>query len=115
MNFYSARLLFVILVDDGHPRKTHTWDEIIVVFRARDFNHAFSRALEIGRTHEAEYLNCKNQKVRWSLVEVENLDFVGKRVDGEEVASHLSRRRSKKVLPFQIEFHPEDSKPAQSF
>jgi hypothetical protein len=35
VNFYSARLLLVILVDDGRPRKTQTWDEIVVTFRAR--------------------------------------------------------------------------------
>jgi hypothetical protein len=115
VNFYSARLSFVVLVDDGQPRKTHTWDEIVVVFRARDFDHAFSRALEIGRSHETEYLNCDQQRVRWALVEVENLDFVGKRVDGAEVASRLSRRRSKKEIPFDAQFHPEESHPSQSF
>jgi hypothetical protein len=115
VNFYSARLSFVVLVDDGRPRKTHTWDEIVVVFRARDFDHAFTRALEIGRSHETEYLNCDGHKVRWALVEVENLDFVGRRVDGSEVASRLSPRRSKAAIPFSKRFHPEDSKPSQSF
>ena len=82
---------------------------------ARDFAHAFSRALEIGRSHEVEYLNCKGRKVRWALVEVENVDLVGKRADDAEVASRLSRRRSKKAIPFGTEFHPEASEPLQSF
>jgi hypothetical protein len=115
VNFYSARLSFVVLVDDGRPRKTHTWDEIVVVFRAQDFDHAFVRALEIGCSHETEYLNCYQRKVRWALVDVENIDVVGKRVDGAEVASRLSRRRSKAVIPFDTQFHPEESKPLQSF
>jgi hypothetical protein len=115
VNFYSARLQFVVLVDEGRPRKTHTWDEMVVVFRARDFSHAFTRALEIGRAQETEYLNCSGQKVRWALVEVENVDVVGKRVNGKEVASRLSRRRSKAAIPFDTDFHPEDSKPSQSF
>jgi hypothetical protein len=115
VNLYSARLLFVVVVDDRRPRKTHTWDEIVLIFRARDFDHAFSRALEIGRSHETEYLNCDQQKVRWALVEVENLDFVGKRADGAEVASRLSRRRSKRAIPFGKKFQPEKSKPSQSF
>jgi hypothetical protein len=115
VSFYSARLLFVVLVDDGRPRKTHTWDEIVVVFRARDFIHAFSRALEIGRSHETEYLNCDQHKVRWALVEVENVDIIGKRVEGSEVASRLRRRRSKEAIPFGKQFHPEDSEPSQSF
>jgi Domain of unknown function (DUF4288) len=115
MNFYSARLLFVAVVDDGRPRKTHTWDESIVVFHARDFDHALARALEIGRSHETEYLNYRQQRVRWALVKVENVDLVGKRVDGQEVASRLSRRRSKKTIPFGTQFRLEEPEPTQSF
>lgn len=115
MEFYCARLSLVVLIDDGRPRKTHTWDEIVIVFRARDFDHAFARALEIGRSHETEYLNCDQHKVRWALVEVENLDWVGKRVDGAEVASRLRRRRSREAIPFDTQFHPEASKPEGSF
>ena len=115
VNFYSARLLLVVLVDHGRASKTHTWDEIVVVFRARDFDHAFTRALETGTSYETEYLNCERQKVRWALGEIVTVDFVGKRVEGEEVASRLRRRRSKDVIPFNKKFHPEDSKPSQSF
>ena len=115
MNFYSARLSFVILVDDKRPRKTHTWDDVVVVFRAPDFDQAFAKLLEIGRSHETEYLNSEQQKVRWALVRVEGLDLVGKRIDGTEVASQLSRRRSKKAIPFHTRFYPERSRPSVSF
>ena len=115
MNFYSARLLFVCLVENGRPRKTHTWDESIAVFRARNFDHALVRALEIGRSHETEYLNYRQQRVRWALVKVENVDRVGKQVDGQEVASRLSRRQSKEAIPFGTQFQPEASEPSQSF
>jgi hypothetical protein len=115
MNFYSARLLLVILVDDGKPRKTNNWDEIVVTFRARDLAHAFTRALEIGRSHEVEYQNINEQRVRWALVEIETLDLVGRRLDGAEVASRLKSRRSRSPIPFSRRFHPEKSQPAQSF
>ncbi|WP_165247229.1 DUF4288 domain-containing protein [Paludisphaera soli] len=114
MNFYSARLLLVILIDD-RPRRTNTWDEIIVTFRARDFAHAFARALEVGRSHETEYENLRRQRVRWALVEVLTLDFVGRRVDGAEVASRMFDRRSKEAIPFDTQFRPEESTPSQSF
>jgi hypothetical protein len=115
VNFYSARLSFVVLVDDGRPRKTHTWDEVVVVFRARDFDHAFARALEVGQSHEAEYLNGDQRKVRWALVGIENVDLVGAQVDGAAIASRLSRRRSKAAIPFGKRFRPERSRPAPSF
>lgn len=115
MDFYSGRLMLVILIDDGRPRKTNDWDEIVVTFRARNFDHAFARAVEIGRTHETEYKNFKQQRVRWAFVQVMALDYVGKRVDGAEVASRMFRRRSKVAIPFSEKFRPEDSEPSQSF
>ena len=115
MDFYSARLLFVVLVDQARHKKTNTYDESIVVFRARDFQDAFRRALELGRSREKEYENHKRQRVRWAFKEVVNLDFVGSRVDGKEVASKLFRAQSEEPIEFEARFLPEKSKPDQSF
>ena len=115
MDFYSARLLVICLVDDGRPRKTNMYDESVVVFRARDFDDALKRALEIGRACETEYENEKGQKVRWALVKIANLDRVGRKVDGKEVASHLHDRRSQEPIPFDQRFEPERNEPSQSF
>lgn len=115
MDFYSARLLFVILVAGRPGRKRNRYDESVIVFRARDFDHAFERALELGREREADYKNDKGQKVRWSLVEIINLDYVGRTVDGKEVASSLHYRIGKERIPPSRIFHPERSKPEGSF
>jgi hypothetical protein len=48
------------------------------------------------------------------LVEIENLDRIGRRLDATEVASRLKPRRSKTTIPFSRRFHPEKSKPTQS-
>src|SRR5437899_9795378 len=89
MHFYSARLLFIILVADGAGRKRNHYDDSVIVFRARNFDHAFKRALKLGRARETAYKNDKGQRVRWALVKIWNLDWVGPKVDGKEVASHL--------------------------
>ena len=115
MNFYSSRLLFVILVDDGRPRRRHTYDESTVIFRARDLDHAFERALELGLAAEESYLNGKGQRVRWALVEIVTIDYVGRRLDGREVASRLHDRTSRDPIPFGTRFRPKKSKPTQSF
>ena len=107
MSFYSARLLFVILVDDGRPRKKNHYDDRVVVFRARNFEHAFERAVEIGNENGVAYKNSVGQRVRWAFVEVINLDLVGKSIDGKEVASKLHYRVSKKPIPFSRKFSPE--------
>jgi hypothetical protein len=115
MDFYSARLLFVILVADGPGRKRNHYDDSIVVFRAKDFGHAFKRALQLGRKRESDYKNDRGQRVRWALVKILNLDHVGRTVDGKEVASSLHYRTSREQIPPSRTFHPERSKPEGSF
>lgn len=115
MHFYSARLLFIILVADGPGRKRNHYDDSVIVFRARDFGHAFKRALQLGRKHETDYKNDKGQRVRWALVEILNLDCLGSTVDGKEVASSLHYRTGRERIPPSRIFHPERSKPEGSF
>ncbi|HKW11873.1 MAG TPA: DUF4288 domain-containing protein [Gemmatimonadaceae bacterium] len=114
MKFYSARLLYIILID-RQPRRRNEHDETVVLFRARDFEHAFTRALELGRAAETQYLNAYGQAVRWALVEVVTLDCVGGRVDGREVASKLHARTASKPVAFNSRFRPERSRPNSSF
>jgi hypothetical protein len=115
MEFYSARLLFIILVDDGKPRKSNHFDESVVVFRAKDLGQAFKRALQLGKSSETTYLNQRGQKVRWTLAEVVSLDWVGREIDGKEVASKLHYRTQSRPIPSNRQFHPERSKPTQTF
>jgi hypothetical protein len=110
MEFYAARLLFVILVDDGRPKKKNHFDESVVVFRAKNFADAFKRALKLGKSHETDYKNDKGQRVRWAVVEILNLDWVGKTIDGKEVASNLHCRTQKQPIPASKKFHPERAK-----
>ena len=111
MEFFSARLLYIILVDDGRSRKRNHYDDSIIVFRARNLEHAFKRALALGRERESTYKNQLGQTVRWALVSIENLDWVGRKVDGKEVASNLHYRTSKRAISPKRSFHPERSKP----
>lgn len=113
--FYSARLLFIILVANGPGKKRNHHDESVVVFRAKSFDHAFKRALELGKNAETEYRNDKGQLVRWALVRILNLDWIGAKVDGKEVASVLHDRTAKKIIRPSTKFHPEKSKPNESF
>jgi|GEM_PF-3313588 len=115
MNFYSARLLFIILIDDGKPRRKNQFDESVIVFRARSFEDAFERALALGKEKETKYKNDKGQGVRWALKSILNLDLIGKKVDGSEVSSVLHYRVSKEPIPFGKQFKPQNSEPSESF
>jgi len=112
--FYSARLRFVILVDDGRPRKRNTYNESVVVFRSRSWNDAMKRALHLGRKAQTIYKNGKGQRVRWALVEVITLDLVGGSVDGKEVTSRFEDRVSARPISPRTRFAPEKSRPGQS-
>ncbi|MBL9185127.1 MAG: DUF4288 domain-containing protein [Verrucomicrobiaceae bacterium] len=115
MDFFSARLLYIILVTDGKKRKRNLHDESVVVFRARSFEDAFVKALELGKSRETDYKNDNGHRVRWVLAEILNIDHVGSVVAGKEVASKLHYRTSRTAVSPGRTFHPERSKPNESF
>jgi hypothetical protein len=110
MDYYSVGLLVVCLVDNGKPRKRNTCDHQFVVFWAKDEQHAFQRALKWGKKQESRYKNIKGQWVRWAFVGVENVKYLGKKLDGLEIGSVLADHRSKTPIPFNKRFHPKKSK-----
>jgi hypothetical protein len=110
MDYYSARLLVVCLVDDGRPQKRNTCDYPFMVFRARDHKHAFQRAFELGKQQETRYKNAKGQWVRWALVQIESVKHLGRTLDGLEIGSLLDVLRSDQPIPFRKRFHPKKSK-----
>jgi hypothetical protein len=111
LDFYSARLLYIVLVKDGKARKRNLYDECTFIYRARDSEHAVARAFEIGRAQEARYKNKFDQEVRWALVELLDIIRLGKKVDGVEVASRLHDRVSSRPVSFAQRFAPERSAP----
>ena len=113
-DFYSARLLYIILVDTGVEKKRNYYDESVRVFRARNSEEAFSRALTLGQEAETDYLNDQGQRVRWALVKILNIDWIGKIIDGKEVASCLHYRTTQKAISPKAKFRPEKSKPTES-
>jgi hypothetical protein len=114
MDYYSARLFVICLVDDAKPRKRNTCDYSFIVVRARDYGHAFQRALELGRQKQTTYKNVKGQKVRWTLARVEEIKRLGRSIDGCEVGSLLDVFRSDEPLPFEQRFQPAKHQPLYS-
>lgn len=114
MDFYSARLIVIILVDDDKPKKRNRHDEVIIVFKARNYEHAFERALELGRAQEHTYKNHKNQDVRWALVDVAQIHCIGPTIEDVEVASKLFSRTSATSISFNQQFEPEKRLPHET-
>jgi hypothetical protein len=106
-SWYSARMRIVCLIEGVGAHSEH---HNVHIFRAADFDSAFVRALEIGRTHEGEYLNGDGETVRWRLARIESLDVIrADNLDGAEV--YFEPSLPSEVVAFDAEFHPEAHKP----
>ena len=110
MPLYCARLLVVCLVDDRRLRR-HLCDHPLILLEARDDQHAFKRALELGRQQEMRYRNGSNQEVRWALARVESIKRLGDSLDGVEVGSVLDYWHDKQRVSFRRRFKPESHLP----
>jgi hypothetical protein len=112
--YFSATLLYRVIVDTPRPRRRHLCDETVIVFRARDYDAAFARALVLGRARETTYRNGDGQRVRWLLAEIRTLDQIGATLDGAQVLGGLRHEMADQPLGPRTRFRPEQSKPVQT-
>ena len=87
----------------------------LYVFRSADFQTAFKRALELGKSQERSYLNVDQKKVMWKLAEVLSLDMIAaESLDGVEVYSEPVELAPGEAFPLDVALHPERSQPTQT-
>jgi len=110
MQLYCARILVICLVNDRRLRK-HLCDYQFFTLLARDDNHAFERAIEIGKQQETQYKNGSDQDVRWVLARVESIKRLGDSLDGIEVGSLLDYWHNKRPVSFKRRFKPNEHFP----
>jgi hypothetical protein len=112
-NWYSAKLRFVILIENTGSE--HFSDSVFLL-RSIAFGAAFSRALEIGRREEHEYLNGEGERVSWRFVKVLTLNIIQTdELDGAEVHHEFCGLGKDEHYEFSHEFDPETSEPGQTF
>lgn len=105
-------LRFVCLVE---PDGATLYQESLYTFRAEDFENAFRRVIEIGKSKEREYYNAEHQRVVWRFKEIVTIDIMSAdTLDGAEVYSKFVDLVPGEAIPFDAEFHPEQSKPTQT-
>jgi hypothetical protein len=106
MPLFCARLLVICRVNDGKPKRRVTCDSPFVLLEAEDEEHAFARALELGKQQEAAYTNAKGQQVRWSFVRVEQVKQLQPQLDGQEVGSLLNLHTFDEPVQYKKRFNP---------
>ncbi|XXY32264.1 DUF4288 domain-containing protein [Sorangium sp. So ce233] len=112
MIWFSSRLRIACLIE---PAGLHRYMDSVHLFKASDLSDAMRRALELGKSHEQEYLNVDGKRVRWLLASVVSLDLIGDDVtDGVEVYSEPVEIRADEFVDFNYKFTPEESEPTQT-
>jgi hypothetical protein len=112
MNWFSAKIRVACLIEG--PGLVQYMDSIHV-FRAENFDTAMKSAVNLGRRHEEEYINSKQERVRWRLKEIISLDILGEDlVDGAEVYSEPVEPKPMEHFDFGAEFDPGVSVPTQT-
>jgi hypothetical protein len=89
--------------------------ESIYVFRSADFQTAFKRALDLGKSQERSYLNADQKRMIWKLAEIVSLDMIAaESLDGVEVYSEPVELAPGEAFPLDVALHPERSQPTQT-
>jgi len=111
MEYYSARLLVLCLIDDGKPINDCTCDYPFIIFKAKNEEAAFNKAIEIGKKQETIYKNEQGNDVRWVLAEVEEIWSLGKDIDGIEVGSIMDQWETDTPITYTHKFNPSEKFP----
>ena len=113
MAWFGVKLRMVVLVEGIGATSVN--DGVFVVW-ADEWEEVLQTALKLGREQESEYLNGDGQRVRWRFAEVLQIHSSsirdGDEIEGQEVMTEFLDDVPE--LPFDAEFHPESSRPADS-
>ena len=109
--WFSAMVVFVVQVSG--PGGESRLQKSVYLVKATDFDDALSTVVARARKDEEAYKNSDDEWVRWMLVEVETLDWLGEKIeDGREVYSEP--RFDVPLSTYPLPYRPELSKPTQS-
>ena len=111
LQWFSSRIRLACIIE---LKGLQRFMDSIYVFQSTDFDDAFRKALDIGRSRERNYLNHADELVEWRLKEIISLDLIKPpSLDGAEVYSEPVEPAAG---DFRLDtaFHPEDSNPTQT-
>lgn len=110
--WFSTNVRLICLIE---TLGSHRYNDSVFVFKSKDFDTAFQRALELGRSLESEFMNGDDQKVLWRLKEIISIDQIGDEfLDGAEVYSEPVEIPENEMTDFSAQFEPEKSEPTQT-
>jgi hypothetical protein len=85
MNWYLAKLIFNISIDNGKNNKQ--FDEQTRMIQAPNIEAAFYKARNLGRKHEESFITKENSLIEWKFIDVTEIYALNSIKDGEEIYS----------------------------
>ena len=95
MKWYLAKIVFKIC-NEGRPQ----FDEHLRLINATGFEEAFLKARIIGITEEDNFINDRDQLVKWEFVNVAELLPLNELKDGIEVYSQIHETDEKSYVHY---------------
>lgn len=85
MNWYIAKLVFNINIDNG----THTsqFDEQVRLIKGVSMEDAFFKARHLGKKEEDSFINKENKSVNWKFIDIADIYELQNAIDGEQLYS----------------------------
>jgi hypothetical protein len=87
MNWYIAKLVFNILSGDGEHKPQ--FDEQYRLISAESHEHAYKKAVRIGKNEGEVMLRANNELLRWDFVNVSELYHMDELREGMELCSNI--------------------------
>lgn len=88
MNWYIAKIVFRIITGEGNHMPQ--FDEQLRLIQADSEDEAFEKAQQLGREEEDSFMNQKNQLVKWSFINIPELNKLPSLSDGTEIYSKVN-------------------------
>lgn len=88
MNWYIAKIVFRIITGEGNHMPQ--FDEQLRLINAKTDDEAFEKAHQLGREEEDSFMNQKNQLVKWSFINIPELNKLPSLSDGMEIYSKVN-------------------------
>jgi len=113
--WFSSMLRLICLVEgEGAVAE----EKSVVVFKAAGPHEAKAQIINLCRDREERYLNVDGKRVRWTVREIQTIDWLEEGADlGEsrEVYSAIDQLpEADPSIPVDIEYRLEDAEPRQS-
>src|SRR5205085_8798471 len=88
MNWYIAKIVFRIISGDGDHMPQ--FDEQLRLINALDEIEAFEKAQQLGLDEEDSFMNHKNELVKWTFINIPELNKLPSLSDGAEIYSKVN-------------------------